>query len=393
VARAVVTRIEAAPLPPPIRVVRARGPRATWLLTLSLVAVSAAVALSGSGIGDLGVLVRAGALVRGMVIGGEWWRLVACMFLHFGVIHLVLNATGLFILGRLAEDVFGAARVIAIFALSGVAGGVASYLALPAGISVGASGAVFGLLGAVFVEISLHRRRYRTAWKRGMWGGLAVITIAQLGYGFFDPVVDQWAHGAGLVTGGLVGLVLSPSARWLVAGSYLARVIALGFGAAAVIAAVLVVRTPLADSLGGSTTTRRVIDEIAIGVPAGWEISTNQIYQPDGLVIVGLAHQPRAEAGAQVAAWIAEAGRHLKDELGDLTRSQSPVIGLPAGWEGAELEAAPEGAMGYPQRMRVLVCGRAFGDVMIFVAIRVPETIARGAPEFFAQLLASIGPA
>jgi membrane associated rhomboid family serine protease len=373
---------------------RTRRSRATWLLTAAVLAASAATALAIGDIADIGVLIRAGALVRGIVSGGEPWRLVACIFLHVGGLHLVLNATALVVLGRLVEELFGSVRMIAIFGVAGVAGALASYLASPAGISAGASGAVFGLLGAVFLEITWHRQRYRTAWKRGMWGGLAVVTVGQLAYGFFYPVVDQWAHAAGLVGGALVGVVLSPNARWATAGRHLARVLALAFAAAAVLAALLVVRTPLADSLAGTAGTRRqIVGDAAITVPAGWEASPGQVYQPDGVVVVKLAHQPRTVVAEQLAMWLAEEGRRSRDEIGELAAAREPLIALPAGWEGAELEAAPEDAMGYHQRVRVIVCARPFGDVVIFTAIQVPETIARAAPEFFVRLLASIGPA
>jgi hypothetical protein len=63
---------------------------------------------------------------------------------------------------------------------------------------------------------------------------------------------------------------------------------------------------------------------------------------------------------------------------------------LPPGWQSGELVAAPEDGMGYRQRIRVVLCGRAFGDRTVFVLIEVPETIAAAAPGFFAQLLASI---
>lgn len=399
VASEVVARIEAAPLPPPIRAPGARRPRATWLVTALLVAVSATTALAIGPTSDIGVLMRAGAMVRGAVDHGEWWRLVACLFLHVGALHLVLNTAGLFLFGRLAEDLFGTTRMIAIFGVAGISGAVASYLASPAGISMGASGAVFGLLGAVFIEITWHRGRYRAAWKRGLWGALAVVTVGQLGYGFLSPVIDQWAHGAGLLAGGLLGLVLSPSARWTRAGVYLARVIALGFGALVMTAAVLVARTSLADSLAAGGPTRHVIDGFAITVPASWEVSDHQVFQPNGVVVVRLAQKPSDHPREQIAMWMAEEGRRLKNELGELgtsvelTTAQEAIIALPAGWEGVELEAAPEDAMGHHQRMRVIVCGRAFGDTMVLMAILVPETVASAAPEFLAALIASTGPA
>lgn len=393
VAHEVIARVEAAPLPPPIRVPRRRGPRATWLLTVLVLAVSATTALALGETRDLGVFIRAGALVRSVVANGEWWRLVACVFVHVGVVHLALNATGLVILGRLAEDLFGSVRLIALFGVAGIAGALASYLASPDGISAGASGAVFGLLGAVFVEITWHRQRYRSAWRRGMWGGLAVVAIGQLGYDFFDPVIDQWAHGAGLVAGALLGLVLSPNARWARAGVYLARAIALLFGAFALTAGVLVARTSLADSLTDGGSAPYVVDGVELTAPAHWNASTSQVFQPDGLVIVTLAHQPLTNAGQQIRVWIDDEARRSKDAPGELTTARESVIALPDGWTGTELAATYDDPMGYHQRMRVIVCGRAFGGTVVLLSIRVPETVATAAPALLAGLIASTRPA
>jgi membrane associated rhomboid family serine protease/tetratricopeptide (TPR) repeat protein len=394
VANAVVARIEAAPLPPPIRLIRHRAPRGAWLLTASMLAVSAATAIWVGDTADAGVLVRAGALVRGAVDAGQWWRLIACLFVHVGLYHLLLNATALFVIGRLAEHVFGGARMIAIFAGAGLAGAYASYLAAPVGISAGASGAVFGLLGAVFVELVRQRRRHQSTWTRGMWGRLAIVIVAQLAYGAIYPIIDQWAHAAGLIAGALLGLALSPSARWAAVAGYAARAIAVGFGVAAVIAGGFAVQTSYADTLtGGSATRREVVDGIAVTVPASWEAAAHQVFQPDGLAVVTLGRQPRAQPAQQIAMWIAEQGRRAKLELGEVTTAHAPVLALPDGWEGSELQVEIEDSLGYRQRMRMIVCGRAFGDAMIFTMVQVPETIARGAPEVFARLLASIAPA
>src|SRR5207253_69912 len=134
------------------------------------------------------VLVRSGALVRGLVHSGEVWRLVTCIFVHVGGVHLMVNVIGLWFLGRLAEDLLGGWRTACVFALAGIGGSVASFLASPVGVSAGASGAIFGLLGAVFVELTLHRNRHRTAWNRGVWGSLVVVTIAQLALDFVFPI-------------------------------------------------------------------------------------------------------------------------------------------------------------------------------------------------------------
>lgn len=415
-ARAVVDRVEAAPLPPWIRVARSRRVRASWAIAAALVAVSVTAELAVGDTADAGVLLRAGALVHGVVASGEWWRLISAVFVHVGLIHLGLNVLGLMVLGAIAEDVFGRVRVVAIFGCAGIAGAAASYLASRGLLSAGASGAVFGLLGAVFVELTWRRARYRLAWKRGLWGLLVVIAVGDLGYGVLAPAMDQWAHGAGLAAGALLGLALSPTARWARAGAVAGHALAIGFVAASVIAAILVVRTSYLDSLtrGGLAQVR--IGELAIRVPASWPPPTSQppdgqphpldgagyqVQQPDGLVVLELARRG-GDPGRQIALWIAEQGRGVKDavrgeessdaEHGELIESgSSPLIGLPAGWDGRELiVVAPDDGMGNHQRYRLVACGRGFGDRTVLVAILVPETIAAAAPGFFAQLLASI---
>jgi hypothetical protein len=296
------------------------------------------------------------------------------------------------ILGRLAEELFGGVRMIAIFGVAGVAGALASYLASPVGISSGASGAVFGLLGAVFVEITWHRERYRSAWKRGMWGALAVVAVGQLAYGVLYPAIDQWAHGGGLAAGALLGIALSPTARWSRAGVHAARAIALVFGAFVLAAGLQVARTSIADSLAAGGATRQVVAGLAITAPVHWEVRGNQLSQPDDIAVVILAREPRTDPVSQIAVWIAEEGRRSKASLGELTRSREPLVALPEGWDGTELEATVEEA-GYRQRMRVIFCGRAFGDTVVVMAIQVPEAVASAAPGFFAALIASTGPA
>lgn len=407
-AREVVARVEAAPLPPPVRM--ARPPRivATWTLAAALLAIAAITAVAVGDTADLGVLIRVGAEVRGVVADGEWWRLVSCLFVHVGALHLLLNVIGLFVLGRLTEELFGAARMIAIFAIAGIAGAAASYLASPAGISAGASGAVFGLLGALFVEITWHRARYRMAWKRGLWGGLAVVAVSQFGYGFLSSAIDQWAHGGGLITGAVMGAILSPTARWARAGTMVARFLAIAFAGIAIVAGALVLATPLHDSLARGGLARRVVEGVAIEAPTGWSSTTievvlaghvdrreAQLAQPDGLIAVTALQQPRTDPVGQLRMWSAEQRIRIRNEDGvdDARLAERPLIALPPGWDGHELIAvAAEDALGYRERWRIVVCSRTFGDRIVFAAIYVPETIAAGAPEFFARLLASIEP-
>jgi len=248
------------------------------------------------------------------------------------------------------------------------------------------------LLGAVFIELLRRRRRHQATWKRGMWSRLAIVIVAQLVYGAIYPIIDQWAHAVGLITGVVLGVALSPGTRWSTATGAVAGAIAAGFAIASLVAGWFVVQTSFAETLtGGPATRRQVVGEVALTVPASWGASATEVFQPDGLAVVTLGRQPRAAPAPQIATWIAEQGRRARSDFGELTLAHAPTVALPAGWEGSELVAELEDSLGYRQRMRIILCGRAFGDAMIFTMVQVPETIARGAPEVFAQLLASIG--
>jgi len=388
----IVAKVEASPLPPPIRIERASGPWATWGLTASLFVVAAVIAWGVGPSSDPGVLLRSGAMVRGRIDDGEWWRLVSCIFVHVGAVHLAVNAIGLFFLGRIIEDLFGTARAIAIYGGAGIAGAVASYLASPVGISAGASGAIFGVLGAVFIELTLYRQRYRAAWKRGMWGGLVVVTLAQAGIGFLYPVIDQWAHGAGLLAGVLLGAALSPSARWARLGRHAGRALAIMFAAFAVTAAVMVARTSLADSLAAAPRARHELGKVAVTTPATW-IAQGELVDPDNLVWMALALENVIEPTSQIVAWTADAERNAKGR--DFTRVEGApdrAIPLPAGWEGTERIVTIEDAMEHLQRWRLVIAGKVFGTELILIRIYVPDTIASAAPGFFTDIISSVAP-
>jgi membrane associated rhomboid family serine protease len=389
----VVARVEAAPLPAPVRLPGPSRPWATWLLTALLLVVALAITVAFGSTSDVGVLVRSGAMVRGLVDSGEWWRVFSCVFVHVGTLHLLVNVIGMWFVGRIAEELFGTSRTLVLFAVSGFAGAGASYLASPAGISAGASGAIFGLLGAVFVELSWHRQRYRTAWRRGMWGGLAVVIVAQVGYGFFYPVIDQWAHGAGLASGAVLGVILSPHAPWVRPARQLGRGIALVALAFVAIAGSKIVRTSVEDSFQRAPRIRHVVNKVAISAPAGW-VNDGELAEPDGLVVLSLVREPKTDMALQIATWVAGATEIAKKRGFDTVDPISDdLVPLPFGWEGREMIASFEDPMGYRQRYRLIACGHVSDADLVLVLIVSPESIARAAPGFFARLLRSTTPA
>ena len=390
-AHEVIARVEAAPPPTIEPRPRARGPIAPRIFIAAIAAVSIVVTLVFGSTSDYGVLMRAGALVRGLVADGEWWRLVSCIFVHVGFVHAAVNAIGLWLLGRLCEDLFGPWRASAVFAVAGIAGGVASFLAMPAGMSAGASGAVFGFAGAVFVELTLHRRRHRAApvsqisvrppgrtdW-RGVWGTLAIVIVAQFAFDLLYPVSDQWAHGVGLATGAVLGVVLSPRARWTLLAS---RVIVAGFVAVACFAGVMVARTTLADSLSRAPQVRRQTALLSAMVPSSWLAEDDELYHPDHfLMLVGAQPQPLDELTK------AEEARAKSLGFDQVTVATDRLIPLPPGWQASELVVSQPDPLDTRQQFRVVVATR--GDAA--ASMYMPQTLAREAPAFFTRMLASV---
>ncbi len=388
----VVAAVEAAPLPAPIEVPQLSRPVATWGLVVSLIAVAIAVSTLVGPSSDPGVLLRAGAMVRGRIADGEWWRLVSCAFVHVGPVHLIVNLIGLYFLGRVLEELFGHARTLAIYGAAGIAGALASYLQSPATMSAGASGAIFGVLGAIFIELTLHRHRYRAAWKRGLWGGLVVVTLAQAGIGFLYPVIDQWAHGAGLITGLVLGAALSPNVRWARVGLYVSRLIAVAFVGVVAVAAVMVARTSVADSFERGPLVHYTVRDVAVTAPAGWS-SDGELVDPDNLVIITIVRRPTFDFASELAAWETVGDKDAKSHGFDTVDPAShDALSLPAGWQGIERIGSLEDPLGQDQHWRIVECGRMMGGDAILVTVLVPDTIARAAPKLFEGIIASITP-
>ncbi len=393
----VVAQVEAAPLPALVRVPRPHPrPWAVYVVTAVPLLVAAAISIWVGASSDPGVLARSGAMVRGLVDAGEVWRLVSMVLVHVGPVHLAVNTLGLFFLARSTEELFGGARTVAILGLSGVGGGIASYLGAPVGLSAGASGAVFGVLGALVVELTWHREHYRTAWKRGAWGGLVVVTIAQLGVGFAYPVVDQWAHGVGLVTGIVVGFVLSPHARW----PRFAHVVGIGLavvvGVAVVGALALVAARPLSTSLAELPHARQERAGVMITAPTRW-FDGGGLADPDGLAIIDLRREPVELAAAQQAAWQVHAGKLAeRRELEAVASAPTHALALPVGWVGHELTGSIGDPLGNRQHYRIIAASRVFVQagqaVMVHAMITAPDSVVVEAPGELVALLASIEP-
>jgi rhomboid protease GluP len=202
------------------------------ILAINLIVFAVEVVLGGST--SLQVLVDMGAMVPILVAQGEYWRLVTAMFLHVGILHLAFNSFGLYLFGSLIEGVLGAARFIAIYLITGVCASAASFAFSPPGTAAaGASGAVFGLLGA-WLAFNLRRRSLSLA-QANIQGALMLIGI-NLALGFLLPGIDNIAHLGGLAAGLGAGFAAEGAGR-----SETSRLVTqvAGFAALMVVAAAL----------------------------------------------------------------------------------------------------------------------------------------------------------
>jgi rhomboid protease GluP len=144
-----------------------------------------------------------------VVLRHEWWRLPASVFIHGGLIHLAVNMWFLFSVGPLVERLFGNLVFALIYLAAGIGGAIASTATLPVRVSVGASGANFGILGALLAFLIIHRRSVPATVLRPLRSSALSFVIFNTLFGAVVPNIDQSAHLGGLLTGFLAGLVLT----------------------------------------------------------------------------------------------------------------------------------------------------------------------------------------
>jgi len=168
-------------------------------LTYALIGINVIVAL-GVFLGG-GVLFGYGAVSRGTVAQGEVWRVLTAGFLHGGMLHLAFNMFALYILGGLLEPAIGRLRFALIYFVSLLAGSFGALLLQPTGFTIGASGAVFGMMSAAIVVM-------RNRGINPMESGLGVWLGLNLAITFLIPGISIGGHLGGLVGGGLAAVLL-----------------------------------------------------------------------------------------------------------------------------------------------------------------------------------------
>ena len=208
------------------------------VLTQVIIAINAAVFLAGiayqstDALGGRGGFTVDGGLFGPSVADGEWYRIVTSGFLHAGLLHLGMNMFLLYQLGGILEPALGRLRFAVAYVVSLLSGSLGVLLLDPNALTVGASGAVFGLMGALFVA---QRSRGIDPWSTGIGSTIAINLL----FTFTIPRISIGGHVGGLIGGLLCAWILYEGSRTI--GKQQALAAVAGLGVAAAVACVLVV--------------------------------------------------------------------------------------------------------------------------------------------------------
>lgn len=149
------------------------------------------------------VLISFGAKYNVLINNGEVWRLLTCAFLHSSLMHILFNMYSLYIIGPQIQEIYGTKKYLIIYIISCITSSSLSYLMSPYGISVGASGGIFGLMGALLSFSIIERHRIQKKYI----SSLIQIILINLFIGLSIKNIDNYAHIGGLIGGGMVGYI------------------------------------------------------------------------------------------------------------------------------------------------------------------------------------------
>jgi rhomboid protease GluP len=277
-----------------------------WLLLL-LALIGLAQSSADRWLGPLGSdqVLLAGALIPDAVLRGQTWRVLSSAFLHADFVHLLLNGVTLWVVGRPVEAAWGSARFVLLYVGSAMAGGLATLALQEHGWTVGASGAVYGLMGAL---VALGARLWpRLNWplRQTMVLLPALLLLILLAIGDEAGRVDLHAHRGGALGGFLLGLILRPQLRLIDALGprdalrgqgirWLSRGAALSVGLSLSFAAATIGLPPVVPTLSTQTFA---LDALIVRYPAGLRRG------------IWSRHAGRCEGAMTDAAWALRTGR------------------------------------------------------------------------------------
>jgi rhomboid protease GluP len=138
----------------------------------------------------------------------QYWRLLTSCFVHFGIVHIGMNMYVLYLIGPFIETVFGRVRYLLLYFIAGLAGSIVSVSVHPMAVGAGASGAIFGLYGAVFGFLLIRRRTLNPAAISSISKSAGIFVLYNVVYGSISGTTDLSAHIGGLLAGFLAGMLL-----------------------------------------------------------------------------------------------------------------------------------------------------------------------------------------
>ncbi len=212
-------------------------PQLTYVLIAINVIAFVATASAGSSLsGTSGTVYQHGALYGPAVADGDWWRIITAGFLHAGLLHIAFNMYFLYFLGTLLEPAIGKLRFGIIYFVSLVGGSFGALLLSPNSVTVGASGAVFGMMGAAILAM-------RARGIDPMQSGLGVTLLLNLGITFLIPGIAIGGHLGGLAAGFVVGYLMFEVAERRRVASNVIYGASVGLGLALLVGAVVVAQS------------------------------------------------------------------------------------------------------------------------------------------------------
>lgn len=186
------------------RVFSFKKPIITYMLIGICVFMFIMMYVFGKGSEDAMTLLKFGANLDMLTKNGDYYRLFTCMFLHIGLVHLIFNMYALYVVGRDVENVYGRGKYLIIYILSGICGSILSLAFSHNTISAGASGAIFGLFGAI-LYFGMY---YRTYLGSTVVRSIMPVIVVNLLVGMFTPSIDLAAHIGGLIGGILTSMMV-----------------------------------------------------------------------------------------------------------------------------------------------------------------------------------------
>jgi rhomboid protease GluP len=191
-----------------LHAVWSRRPIFTYIFLAFNIAIFLLMSLAGGSTNET-TLRAFGVKANAEIAQGEWWRLIAPIFIHIGLIHLISNSYALWVIGPQVEKLYGPSRFVILYMLAGIAGVYGSYIYHPADISAGASGAIFGLFGVLFVFGVRYRHSIPPFFKRAVGTAVLPVILINLMIGFSGLLpIDNSAHVAGLIAGAALAAVI-----------------------------------------------------------------------------------------------------------------------------------------------------------------------------------------